>query len=248
MNKFFLSSVASILCLTSTQAFSTPVSMGLGVGFTDPSYKGYSANYYPIPNIDFDNGIFFINGLNAGGYIYNDEIQSLSIGLNYLPLSFKPRKTNDEKLSKLDGRKATLLAEIKYDHDFDWGELSISAGVDMLNESKTVLLNANYSYTEVLWNTVAFTPSIGVNWLNHQHNNYYYGITEEESLKSGMPVYNANSALQPYAGLTTTFLLTQDWKFYVGVRVDKLTGDLKDSPMTNHSTITSGYTGLIYTF
>lgn len=248
MKKLFLTFTATTLSLTSFTASSTPVSIGLGAGFTDPSYKGYSANYYPIPYIDFDNGIFFIDGLSAGAYLYNDESQSLSLGINYLPIEFKSRKTDNEQLKKLADRKSTILATIAYDHDFTWGTLAGSAGFDILDESNTILLNANYSFTNLFWDKIALTPSIGVNWLNKKHNNYYYGITESEFRQSGLPVFNAKSAFQPYLGLTATFLISKEWNAFIGARVDKLTGDMKDSPMTSHSTITSAYTGVVYIF
>lgn len=248
MKKLLLKTAMTTALFASLPSYAVPVSIGLGIGFTDPAYKGYSANYYPIPNINFDNGEFFVDGLNIGGYVINDENQSLSLSVNYLPLSFKSRKTDNEQLKKLDNRKATVLAMIRYDYDFSWGELATSAGFDVLNESKTILLNVSYSYSKLLWDKVILAPTLGVNWLNNKHNNYYYGITEEESKRSGLPYFKAKSAFQPYVGLTGTYLVNNDWSVYLGGRIDKLTGDMHDSPMTSRSIITSAYTGVIYTF
>lgn len=234
--------------LFSSACLAAPVSVGLGIGMTDPGYKDYSVNYYPIPNISFDNGIFFIDGLHAGVYAYNDPVQSFSLGLRYLPLSFRSSKTDNKQLEKLDNRKGTVLAEMAYDYDFSWGTLAASAGVDILNESNTFLIDMNYSRSQMFAHTFVLTPTVGVIWFNKKHNEYYYGVDKDESRKSGLDQFSGDSGFQPYISLTGTYLINQDWSVYLGARVDKITGDTQHSPMLSHSFISSGYAGVLYTF
>lgn len=231
----------------SNSALSDPTSLGIGAGWSNSPYKSYSANYYPIPHIDFDNGSFFIDDLSAGFYAYNHDNQSLSIGARYLSNEFKPHDSNNHQLKRLDSRHSTLLAEIEYSIDTNWGSFSSSIGTDVLNESNSLLVNADYSLP-IMQGNLIIVPTIGINWANNKHNNYYYGISHKESSRSGLRYFNADDSFTPYLEIGAQYALTDHIATFGGVHIDKLTGDAADSPMVSNSTITSIYMGVSYKF
>ncbi|WP_081301216.1 MipA/OmpV family protein [Gilliamella sp. wkB178] len=243
-----ITSMLSIITLGYTlSAVADSTSLGVGVGWTDSPYKSYSSNLYPIPHIDYDNGSFFIDDLSAGVYIYNTDNQSISIGGRYLANEFKPHDSDNHQLKKLDKRYSTLLAEIEYNINTNWGSFSSNVGADVLNESNSFLVNADYSLP-IVEGDLILVPTIGINWANSNHNNYYYGISHKESSRSKLRYYNAESSFTPYAELGAQYKLTNHFATYGCIHIDKLTGDAADSPMVDNSAVTSIYMGVSYNF
>lgn len=248
IKQFSLSLLCASLFCTSVVASAKPTVVGLGIGVSDPAYKGYSANYYPLPQISFDNGVLFVENLRAGLYAFNQDNHSITVGINYLPLSFKPSKTDNSQLKQLNKRKATVLGEVRYSTQGQWGVFSASAGFDILNESKSVVLNASYAYNYRLSTDFIVTPQVGLSWMNNKHNDYYYGVSKAEAARSGLPYYQAKSSYLPFGSITATYFVSPQIQLYAGVRLDLLTGDAKDSPMIGHDMISSFYTGFSYRF
>ncbi|MWP62203.1 MipA/OmpV family protein [Gilliamella sp. Pas-s25] len=241
-------SILSIIVLgVAKSALADPLSIGAGVGWEHSPYKSYSARYSPIPHIDYDNGRFFIDDLSAGIYVYHADDQSISIGARYLSNEFKPHNSDNRQLKQLDSRHATLLTEIEYTLVTNWGGFSSSVGTDMLNKSKSILINADYTVPYIQDNLI-IAPTIGINWVNSKHNDYYYGVSHKESARSGLPYFSAENSLTPYAEIVAQYSLTKNMATFGGVHIDKLTGDAADSPMVSNSTVTSIYMGVSYNF
>ncbi|MCO6545241.1 MAG: MipA/OmpV family protein [Gilliamella sp.] len=245
---FFTFAILTIITLETKQiALADPISIGVGVGWGSSAYKRYSANYYPIQHINYDNGLYFIDDLSAGVYAYNKDNQSVSIGARYLSNEFKPHNSDNHQLRLLDSRHSTLLAEIEYSIDTNWGSFSSSVGTDVLNESNSILVNADYTVPYMQGNLIV-APTIGINWANNRHNNYYYGISHKESSRSGLRYFNADESLTPYAEIAAQYSLNQNIVTFGGVHIDRLTGDAADSPMVDNSIVTSIYMGVSYSF
>lgn len=230
-----------------TTAAATPTSLGIGVNWTDSPYKGYGSSFSPIPHIDYDNGVLFIDDLSAGIYAYHDEQQSISIGANYLSNEFKPHNSDNRQLKKLDKRHSTILAQIEYSATTNWGIFSSNMGADILNNSNSLLINTDYSAPFVNGNLI-IVPTIGINWANNNHNDYYYGISHKESHRSRLRYHKVDGSFTPYAEISSQYSLTANMATFAGVRVDKLTGDVADSPMITNSIVTSIYMGVTYNF
>lgn len=230
-----------------TTAVATPTSLGIGVNWTDSPYKGYGSSFSPIPHIDYDNEVLFIDDLSAGIYTYHDEQQSISIGASYLSNEFKPHNSDNQQLKKLDKRHPTILAQIEYSATTSWGIFSSSLATDVLNNSNSILINTDYS-APIIDGHLIIVPTIGINWANNHHNNYYYGVSHKESYRSGLRYHKANNSFTPYAELNAQYPLTANIYTFGGVHVDKLTGDVADSPMIANSIVTSIYIGIAYNF
>lgn len=222
-------------------------SIGLGANWTNSPYKGNGGQFAALPQIDIDNGKFFIDDLSVGAYLYKTKNQEVTIDLSYLPHEFKPKDSNNTKLKKLDKRHATAIAELGYSLTTSIGNISTSIGGDVLNNSNSILADASYNlaFSGDKWTVL---QTIGVGWANSNHNDYYYGISNHEAQRSGLPVYHAKSSFTPYAAFTSNYKMTKHINGFAGVRVDKLTGDVENSPMINHSFVPSVFAGIGYTF
>ncbi len=245
--KTIYSIIAGIALCIPGIATANSVSIGGGVGWSDFPYKRYGSDYFFVPHIDYDNGSFYIDDLSAGVYAYNEGAQSLSFGVRYLPMSFKPSDSDDRRLKQLSKRHSTVLAEVEYELNTSFGSFSSSVGADVLDESNSVLVNADYS-VPFMEGDIIIVPKIGVNWANSQHNNYYFGVTHRESARSTLRYHNADSSFTPYVELSGQYALTKNISTYGGVHIDKLTGDAADSPMVDNTLVTSVVMGVSYRF
>lgn len=249
MNKHIVSlcTVVASLFIGSFAAQAKPVSVGIGASWTDSPYKGYGAVYYPLPSIAFENEVFFINNFTAGAYIYNDNNQKVSVGLSYLPLEFKPKDSDNSQMKQLSKRRSTLMAEARYSISTQFGNFATGIGGDILDESNSIIIGGSYSYV-FSGDRWAIVPKVGFTWANNKHNDYYYGISHAESMRSGLAYHDAKSSFTPYVSLVGSYSITQSISSYVGMRIDKLTGDAKSSPMIGNSTVPSVFAGLNYSF
>jgi MipA family protein len=100
----------------------------------------------------------------------------------------------------------------------------------------------------------AWLFSIGprVTWSNNRYQDVWFGITQEASLISGLPVYDPGSGIQAY-GATASFLAQFDehWGIFVSAKYDRLTGDAADSPLVRQYGSRDQFGGgvaLTYTF
>ncbi|SQI37119.1 MltA-interacting protein precursor [Providencia alcalifaciens] len=94
----------------------------------------------------------------------------------------------------------------------------------------------------------SLTPGIGIKWDSAKLNRYEFGVTSKESAKSGLERYQPNSSWTPYVELSANYRMTDSWSLFALGRVDKLSNEVKDSPMVNKSYSGIVWSGVTYTF
>lgn len=247
INKILLTTLSLGMLATSVFAQANTTSIGIGGGLIDSPYKGYGSIKSPIPYINFDNDYVYVKGLAAGYYVLKEKEQQLTVGLYYLPFYFKPGDSDDRQMKLLNKRHSTMMADVTYTRSGDWGYAYGTVSGDMLNETKSLLVHAGYGYP-ITGDSWSITPSVGAVWANDKHNDYYYGVSRNESNRSGLKYFDAKSSITPHVQLAGRYSLTENIGVSGGVRLDFLTGDAKDSPMISDSTVTSVFMGVHYKF
>lgn len=217
------------------------LSLGAAAGIAAEPYRGYKTKVYPVPIINYENDNFYFRSLAAGYYLWNDQQNKLSITAYYLPQFFKPGDSDDERMKRLDKRRSTLMAGLAYSHNAEWGTIRTVLSGDTLNNSNGMLGDAAYLYrfTPDSWTLV---PGVGVTWSSKNQTKYYYGVSENESQRSGLDSYKPGNSLATYVELTANYKFNPNWNAFVTGRVIRLSNEVKDSPMVDKS-----YTGLMLT-
>ncbi|AHG18302.2 MltA-interacting protein MipA [Chania multitudinisentens RB-25] len=226
-----------MVCAHSAQAGNW--SLGAGVLVTPEPYRGHQTRVYPAPIVNYEGDNFYFRSLTAGYYLWNDQQNQLSIMGYYLPQHFKPGDSDDAQMKLLDKRRSTLMAGLAYSHNADWGTIRTALSGDMLNNSDGILGDAAYLYrfTPDNWTLV---PGVGVTWSSGNQTDYYYGISGNESRRSGLDSYTPGNSWAPYAELTANYRFNQNWNAFVTGRYIRLSSEVKDSPMIDKS-----YTGIL---
>ena len=77
-----------------------------------------------------------------------------------------------------DGRPA-------YSHNAEWGTLRTTFTGDTLNNSNGTVGDVTYLYKFNL-DALTLVPGVGVMWNSKNQNKYYYGVSANESRRSGL--------------------------------------------------------------
>ena len=80
---------------------------------------------------------------------------------------------------------------------------------------------------------IGFFAGPGLTWGSRQYNQTFFGVTGEQSVRSGFPAFEANAGinnLRLTAG--TNYRFAQNWRLFGGLTAARLTGDAAASPIT----------------
>lgn len=236
---------SAMVCAHSAQAGSW--SLGAGALVMPEPYRGYQTRVYPVPIINYEGDNFYFRSFTAGYYLWKDEQNRLSVMGYYFPQRFKTSDTNDDRMKRLNDRRGTLMAGLAYSHDAQWGTLRTALSGDTLNNSNGLLADMTYLYrfTQDSWSLV---PGVGVTWSSKKQTNYYYGVSGNESRRSGLDSYSAGNSWTPYVELTANYQFNKDWTAFITGRYIRLPSEVKDSPMVNKSSTSILLTGVSYSF
>lgn len=233
--------------LLTGNAYAGEWSIGTGVLAEQLPYRDYKTQYIPLPIVTYQGEQLFINGQGVGINILNSESHNLHLAVNYSPLSFKPADSDDPAMKRLDKRRATAMAGIGYQYHARWGSLGGKVATDVLGYSDGVIADVGYQYT-FEFGKLRLIPSVGMRWQNRSFNNYYFGITEQESRRSGMQQYRAKSGVSHYLSVASYYALNNNWQLFLMGYNEQISDSAQDSPMTDHDYSIYVMTGVLYSF
>jgi outer membrane scaffolding protein for murein synthesis (MipA/OmpV family) len=89
----------------------------------------------------------------------------------------------------------------------------------------------------------------GMTVANRKHNQAFFGITADESDRTGTPAYDAAGGLRDvHLNVRWNWTFTPSWLLTTGVQAARLQGDAADSPLTRRPTNLTVSTALAYRF
>lgn len=233
--------------LLTSHAYAGNWSVGTGVLAEKLPYRDYDAQYIPLPIVTYQGEQFFINSQGVGINILDSESHNLHLAVNYSPLSFKPADSDDPAMKQLDKRRATAMAGIGYQYHTSWGSLRSEIATDVLGYSDGVVADVGYQY-RFQFGKLQLVPGFGMRWQNRAFNNYYFGISEQESQRSGIPQYQAKSGVSPYISIASYYTVNKNWQLFLIGYNEQISDTAKDSPMTDRDYSVYAMTGVLYNF
>lgn len=220
-------------------------SAGLSVTHLSSAYDA-DAQTIVLPQAFYDNNRVYIEGAEAGFYPYKDNRHHLRAGISYDGRSFDPEDAYGH-LSQLDERKSSALAHISYMYLSPYGGLRAKATTDLLDKhgGQTLSLAHVSRFTKDTW---TIYPTFGATWRSEDYNNYYYGVSNAESLRSGVAAYQAKSSWSPFVSATVNYQATPSISLFVNQNIEWLSDTQKDSPMTSDDIESRTRVGFNYQF
>ena len=223
------------------------LSLGAGVSVSTSEYKGDGTGITPIPLLNYEGEYLFVRGLSAGAHLYKDDANEVSLVVSYLSQSFDASESDNRAMQRLDDRDSSMSAGAAYSLRTDWGTAKLSLVADVLGTSNGFIADASYAYP-FKYSFLKLKPVAGIEWTSGDYNDYYYGVDANESLRSGLSGYEAESGFSPYLGLSVKIGLAQDFDLMLSTKTKWLSKEITDSPMVDRDVNHSFAAGLTYSF
>ncbi|EJN3599412.1 MipA/OmpV family protein, partial [Escherichia coli] len=83
---------------------------------------------------------------------------------------------------------------------------------------------------------------------SQKQNDYYYGVSRRESVRSGLKRYKADDGWAPYLEVSANYTFAGNWGIYGTARYSRLSDEVKNSPMVDKSWDGLFSTGITYRF
>ncbi len=202
-----------------------------------------------VPFASYDSDYFYIEGIEAGFYAYKDDENWFRTGINYERRNFKPDDAVMDSLKGLDERKSSANLVLSYMRITPIGGFEIKAGTDMMDRSggqtASIAHRSRFVFAD---DTLTVYPKFGVNWYSQDYNQYYFGVSEAESAKTGLDVYEAKSSYAPFVSISGQYKLTDHVGIFTHAKAEWLSSTQKDSPLTDDDMDIGVNAGLTYNF
>ncbi len=222
-------------------------SAGLGVHVWDAGYRDTDAQVWPVPAMDVETDHFYFKGLEAGGFLIKTDAHRLMLGVSYMGLGFDAGDSDDARMKKLDDRDGSFFANVTYAWRSPLGQITASIGADISGKSEGFMSDVSWMKRfEVAG--FGLTPQAGLLLTSEKFNDYYYGISQAESARSGLAAYGADAGVSPYFRLIGDYRITKSISVYAEGAMRVLSDEIKDSPMVEGSVAYGFGAGVSYHF
>lgn len=234
MKKLLLLVMLSLSTLINAQ------SIGVGAVVSETYYKTQdSVTYAPIPLIDIKYKNFFIKNTEIGLRLEATDYITIGTMLNY---NFSGVKAKD--------LKAPYNGINDRDQQYEAG-----AFVEFLNEGlslraafyKDISDTSDGSYYTItarnkfhLSRTLIFTPHISYSVYDDKFADYYYGISSEEALRTGLTAQESKAGKKLNIGLTTTMVISRNLSLGILANYNKLSDEFKTDLIKEDTFFTGG--------
>ncbi len=240
--------VPTCLALASlcSAAHADTFTIGAGTHYANTPYKKYNNHGEFMPVIMYDSDRFYIDDDVAGVYIVKNNTHEVDFGIGITDLEFN----NDHAsgvMRKLRTRKITAMASLNYQYKTNYGNFFTSFAADVLDRHNGFTADASYEAPFQI-GRLGVAIRGGFQWQSSKYNQYYFGISKEESRFTGLPSYNPGSTVSPYIDVSTMYSITKNWGIFLTGRYERMPSEIKDSPMVSRSGNLVIESGIAYSF
>lgn len=242
--------VAVLLGYSSGSCSQSPWSAGpVGILQASP-YIGGESGFLFVPAIAYEGEKLKVRGPFVDYYVYDEGRQGLSMALTFALGANDLEVDNDPILNGINDRDSGFLAGVRIESPLFNGTGSLAVQTDIADKSGGQRAIIAWSKPLFDSNPRDWILSAGVEvvWESADYANYYYGVTNEEAMLSVYSEYEPGSIISPALTLGGYYNFTQHWRFVYNLEMQILNSDVKDSPLVDQNTVTSGVIGLVYNF
>lgn len=219
--------------------------VGAGVAVL-PGYEG-SDDYrvLPLPIVDLSYGRYFLNMVDGLGVqlIGTDQIK---VGAGAVFAPGRRSKDSPEGVGKVKdtvgGRVFVRYAPVD--------EILLSAAVTKAfggNDGTWADFSLGYRFQPS--DRLFLLPAISTTWANDKYMDRMFGISELQSVRSGLPMFEAESGFKSVSmSLTGSYALSPSWHLSATGKLARYLGDTADSPLNEQKTQPSFIVGVAYRF
>lgn len=241
-----------ILVAPISQAANADYTLGLGIGgkSSQPPYVDVDRDNTVLPLLHFENRSirFFVNALDVKLFnIALSEDNKINFALVGRWDGSGYKADDSWMLEGMDERKSGLWAGAKMQWHSHMFNITTDWTHDVSGHSKGQRIRVDLSRAWKLGEHFRLKPYIGLAWYDEKFVDYYYGVTQGEALAE-RPEYHGDAGINAAAGLMGTYQFNQHHSIMLDIRTQRLSSEIKDSPLVDSSSENRIYFGYMYYF
>lgn len=128
----------------------------------------------------------------------------------------------------------------------DWGSATVRAFRDVSGTHDGFEIGVDYDY-RITRGRFSISPSIGVDYKSRKLNDYYWGVSKEES-NATVAQYHADGGIGWQAGLRSNYFLTKSVRLALSANYERLESSVADSPLVKDDYVLGYFGGIAWTF
>ncbi len=218
--------------------------LGLGVYAGTDNYLGEKMDWDQVPLFLYEGRRAFAQG-NTFGYrlIRSDVFEFAPIARGRIQI-IDP--TEVPELRRIGERRSTVEAGATATLKSPIGELQLTHVTDVLEHHDGVESDLTYRLP-IRGERWTLTPWVSVLWQDAALTNYYYGVSEDESMPD-RPAYLPGGATNVVYGLNASYALGKRGFLFANVGFEQIDTTIADSPIVESDSNTRGFIGASWVF
>lgn len=225
-------------------------SAGVATAISQTVYKQHKTYVTPFPSLNYRGDRFFIEGKTAGVHIVKADQWTVSALIDVDFSQFDPDDSKNASFRQLDERKIGLLGGVKINYALsrnDVFSLSFLADISDHHQSVIPVLSWRHSYA-FSDRTTRYFSFAEARFNSHKYNQYYYGVSRNESARSGVASYSPGAKAELSLGVGLSHSLTPTISVTALLGGRWIGNNLTDSPIIKRSIAANGFVGVSYRF
>ncbi|MCX5773373.1 MAG: MipA/OmpV family protein [Fusobacteria bacterium] len=209
---------------------------GLGVqAFVSPNpYCNTRSVSWVLPAVTYTSQKFDFYDTYGSYELFGNKSLSTEIVGQISPVSYNSKYGNSWAMQQLNNRSMSILLGLQENWITSYGIFEASGENDITGTSKGFMATLQYGAPVFFGsksNTFMIEPEVGLQYDSSTLNNYYFGISQTESMDSGLSQYAPTDSWGPYEALNFVYVANQRLNFYLEFQANQLPNAVFDSPM-----------------
>jgi outer membrane scaffolding protein for murein synthesis (MipA/OmpV family) len=219
------------------------------LGVYTPAYEGsddYELKGAPLMDIRWDDKFFFNVQNGLGGYIWNRDDCRLGMSIGYTLGRDEDDSCDLRGLGDIDGG---ATANVLFEWVIENTVLQAHYEQQITGQDTGFQIHLGLGYDLRVTEKTTVKPSIKATYANTDYMEEYFGISPDQSKRSSIPVYDADSGFKSLgAQIMAIYKLDRRWDIQMMAGYDRLVGEAADSPVVKDTNQYRLAVGVSYEF
>lgn len=219
------------------------------LGICRPAYEGsddYEVKAFPLMDIRWRDRIFVNARKGAGAYLWNRRGCKLGLAVGY---AFGRDEDDSPDLRGMGDIHSGATAAVFFEGAVEDITLTVRYEQQITGHDTGGQVHLGAGYDLQLTKQIIVKPSIRTTYASSGYMEEYFGVSPDQSARSGMPAYGADAGFKSLGGsVTVLYRLDRHWSMQATAGCTRLIGDAADSPVVREKDQYPVSVGLSYTF
>lgn len=226
------------------------LTVGLGAAISESEYYQQPERVNGFPLVIYRGERFFFQGTSFGYDMVQAKPLTVSLVADLDFRAYDPDEASRADLAALAERKGGLLGGLRMEYrigDTDTITAGLLGELTDRHRGRIGELGWNHQFDFGFDSTQIFSQ-VGLRLVDADYNDYYFGISAEESARSGLASYAPGAGMDLSVGAGVMHNFANSWQGLVMLYGRRYDRQVEDSPMVENAHVVGGFVGLGYRF